>query len=225
MNPACILGKLPWQGIHDGSTIGRIKRIGIKKGSISPEELADGLNPGFCRSLKASRMLAYDQLPNFNLFRTIFETVLREERAKLKTDEMTFDWLEKNVNLEFGFDKKHAAKTKTNGVKVSEVAIEQGDAGKRLPALQLPGKVMEIRTVGSGLPPPVWNGEPPPTTPRKKSVNFKNISQTNVSLPNVTALPLDNSNSTIPAVESLRNVTQSLTDATKHKSRCEVVVI
>ncbi|GAV06155.1 hypothetical protein RvY_16183 [Ramazzottius varieornatus] len=103
-------GKLPWQGIHDGSTIDRIKRIGIKKGSISPEDLCQDLPDAFCRSLKASRQLAYDQLPNYNLFRSLFQKVLNETTDSSSGMASPFDWLQKNVNLDFGYDKKEREK-------------------------------------------------------------------------------------------------------------------
>ena len=88
-------GKLPWQGIPAKNKEERYRKIMEKKLATSPEELCMGYPPQFAEYIKYTRLLEYEQNPDYNYLRNLFISVLNSEGCKI---DCYYDWDKETIN-------------------------------------------------------------------------------------------------------------------------------
>ena len=90
-------GSLPWQGLRVDKRDDRYKKIYEKKKATTPEELCLGYPNEFTEYVKYTRNLDFEQNPDYNYLKTLFDNVMKANNVK---NDFMFDWLsEKERNL------------------------------------------------------------------------------------------------------------------------------
>jgi hypothetical protein len=82
-------GQLPWQGIKAGSPKQKEERVQEKKKTWTPERLTEGLPPEFATFLVYVRGLAFDERPDYQYARTLFQTAFHKGGYQYDS---IFDW-------------------------------------------------------------------------------------------------------------------------------------
>ncbi|KAI9302308.1 kinase-like domain-containing protein [Cunninghamella echinulata] len=85
-------GSLPWQGLRANTNKQKYEKIGEKKQSTSIKDLCEGYPNEFAIYLQYVRKLGFDEAPDYDFLRDLFNKVLREEGG----DDGVYDWMQKN---------------------------------------------------------------------------------------------------------------------------------
>ena len=83
-------GSLPWQGLRVDKRDDRYKKIYEKKKATTPEELCFGFPNEFTEYVKYTRNLDFEQNPDYNYLKTLFDNVMKANNVK---NDFMFDWL------------------------------------------------------------------------------------------------------------------------------------
>ncbi|KAJ3170009.1 casein kinase I [Irineochytrium annulatum] len=83
-------GSLPWQGLKAATNKQKYEKIGEKKQAVPIKELCDGFPEEFAEYLAYSRGLKFDEEPDYNKLRQLFNKVLQRNG---ETDDGVFDWM------------------------------------------------------------------------------------------------------------------------------------
>ena len=83
-------GSLPWQGLRVDKRDDRYKKIYEKKKATTPEELCYGFPNEFTEYVKYTRNLDFEQNPDYNYLKTLFDNVMKANNVK---NDFMFDWL------------------------------------------------------------------------------------------------------------------------------------
>lgn len=82
-------GRLPWQGIYAKSVESKLLRIGEMKAGKPFQELLDNSPPEFNAYFKHCRSLGFEDEPNYELLRQLFEQGLKQRGW---TRDGKYDW-------------------------------------------------------------------------------------------------------------------------------------
>ncbi|CAO3589658.1 unnamed protein product [Absidia cylindrospora] len=82
-------GSLPWQGLKANTNKQKYERIGEKKQSMSIADLCSGYPNEFAVYLQYVRKLGFDEAPDYDFIRELFNKVLREDCD----DDELYDWM------------------------------------------------------------------------------------------------------------------------------------
>ena len=112
-------GGLPWQGLKAATNKQKYEKIGEKKQLTPVKELCEGFPGEFGQYLQYVRELGFEDTPDYDYLRGLFDTVLKKEG---NTDDGQYDWMYINngkgweasvvISLSLGrinFEKKHAS--------------------------------------------------------------------------------------------------------------------
>ncbi|ORY04225.1 kinase-like protein [Basidiobolus meristosporus CBS 931.73] len=83
-------GSLPWQGLKAATNKQKYERIGEKKQTTPVKELCEGFPEEFATYLTHVRKLGFEETPNYNYLRGLFDKVLSKLGQK---DDGIYDWM------------------------------------------------------------------------------------------------------------------------------------
>ncbi|KAJ3218744.1 casein kinase I [Dinochytrium kinnereticum] len=83
-------GSLPWQGLKAATNKQKYEKIGEKKQAVPVKELCDGFPEEFAEYLSYSRNLKFEDEPNYNYLKGLFNKVLQRNGD---VDDGVFDWM------------------------------------------------------------------------------------------------------------------------------------
>ncbi|GAU94381.1 hypothetical protein RvY_06163 [Ramazzottius varieornatus] len=75
------IGHLPWQGLPGSTFAEKCKRILEKKLKLGVEDVCKGAPVEFCKFMKYSRTLEYEEKPDYNFCRQLFHDMIAREKA------------------------------------------------------------------------------------------------------------------------------------------------
>ena len=84
-------GKLPWQGVSGTKKMERYLKIYKMKKNVTPEDLCKSLPPQMISFVKYVKHLEFEQDPDYNYLRKIFQSILKQR--KLNIDSLVFSWI------------------------------------------------------------------------------------------------------------------------------------
>ena len=84
--------RLPWQGAPGKTKMERYLKIYEMKKNISPQNLCSGLPPEMAEYIRYSKNLGFEQDPDYNYLRNLFEKMLK--RIHNMKDQLIFSWIE-----------------------------------------------------------------------------------------------------------------------------------
>ncbi|KAJ2781020.1 Palmitoylated plasma membrane-bound casein kinase [Coemansia javaensis] len=82
-------GSLPWQGLKAGTNKQKYEKIGERKQQVGVRELCEGFPPEFAVYLSTVRKYAFEETPDYDYLRGLFDTVLANAG---ETDDGMYDW-------------------------------------------------------------------------------------------------------------------------------------
>ncbi|ORX91767.1 casein kinase I [Basidiobolus meristosporus CBS 931.73] len=83
-------GSLPWQGLKAATNKQKYERIGEKKQTTPIKELCEGFPDEFATYLTYVRKLGFEETPNYNYMRELFDKVLSRLGQQ---DDGIYDWM------------------------------------------------------------------------------------------------------------------------------------
>ncbi|KAI9253100.1 kinase-like domain-containing protein [Helicostylum pulchrum] len=83
-------GSLPWQGLKAATNKQKYERIGDKKQTTTVKDLCEGFPEGFGRYLHYARKLDFDENPDYEYMKDLFDKVLN---SMGETDDGIYDWM------------------------------------------------------------------------------------------------------------------------------------
>jgi casein kinase 1 len=83
-------GGLPWQGLKAATNKQKYEKIGEKKQLTPVKELTEGFPGEFGQYLQYVRDLGFEDAPDYDFLRGLFDTVLKKEGS---TDDGQYDWM------------------------------------------------------------------------------------------------------------------------------------
>jgi casein kinase 1 len=83
-------GGLPWQGLKAATNKQKYEKIGEKKQSTPIKELCEGFPPEFGQYLQYVRELGFEDTPDYDYLRGLFDTILKKEG---NSDDGNYDWM------------------------------------------------------------------------------------------------------------------------------------
>ena len=90
-------GKLPWMGISAKKKGEKYEKIKTTKADTSFETLLEGYPSEFVKYMRYSRNLAFDQKPDYQFLRKLFESVLHKNGWQ---EDSEFDWVKPSLLAE-----------------------------------------------------------------------------------------------------------------------------
>ncbi|KAI8334223.1 kinase-like protein [Chlamydoabsidia padenii] len=85
-------GSLPWQGLKAATNKQKYERIGEKKQTTSIKDLCAGYPNEFAIYLQYVRKLGFEENPDYDFLRELFNKVLKDEMDRVVEDN-TYDWI------------------------------------------------------------------------------------------------------------------------------------
>ncbi|KAJ2958503.1 hypothetical protein NQZ79_g5917 [Umbelopsis isabellina] len=82
-------GQLPWQGLKAATNKQKYEKIGEKKQSTPVKDLCHGFPEEFGIYLQYVRKLGFEELPDYNFLRELFNKVIRSTGQE---DDLVYDW-------------------------------------------------------------------------------------------------------------------------------------
>ncbi|KAJ1646087.1 Palmitoylated plasma membrane-bound casein kinase [Coemansia asiatica] len=82
-------GSLPWQGLKAATNKQKYEKIGERKQNTPVRELCEGFPPEFATYLSTVRKYAFEETPDYNYLRGLFDSVLVSIGEK---DDGVYDW-------------------------------------------------------------------------------------------------------------------------------------
>ena len=79
-------GRLPWQGLKGDENKTQIEKIGDKKLMVSTERLCEGISRCFYEYLNYCKQLKYEEKPDYQYLRNLFESYAKVNEIKLSYD-------------------------------------------------------------------------------------------------------------------------------------------
>ena len=83
--------KLPWQGVTGARKMERYLKIYKLKKNTTPEVLCEGLPPEMTEYMKYAKQLEFEQEPNYNYLRKLFNKMLK--RVHNTNEQLVFSWI------------------------------------------------------------------------------------------------------------------------------------
>ena len=83
--------KLPWQGVTGTRKMERYLKIYKLKKNTTPEVLCEGLPPEMTEYMKYAKQLEFEQEPNYNYLRKLFNRMLK--RVHNTNEQLVFSWI------------------------------------------------------------------------------------------------------------------------------------
>ena len=83
--------KLPWQGVTGARKMERYLKIYKLKKNTTPEVLCEGLPPEMTEYMKYAKQLEFEQEPNYNYLRKLFNRMLK--RVHNTNEQLVFSWI------------------------------------------------------------------------------------------------------------------------------------
>ena len=83
--------KLPWQGVTGARKMERYLKIYKLKKNTTPEVLCEGLPPEMTEYMKYAKKLEFEQEPNYNYLRKLFNRMLK--RVHNTNEQLVFSWI------------------------------------------------------------------------------------------------------------------------------------
>ena len=83
--------KLPWQGVTGARKMERYLKIYKLKKNTTPEVLCEGLPPEMTEYMKYAKNLEFEQEPNYNYLRKLFNKMLK--RVHNTNEQLVFSWI------------------------------------------------------------------------------------------------------------------------------------
>ena len=105
-------GNLPWMGVPGKNEAEKVKKIKELKEESSFETLFEGLPPEFAKFGIYSRLLQFEQRPDYEYCRKLFQQVLH--RLGVPQDDTDFDWIVKREELIKQVAKEEEAEARRN---------------------------------------------------------------------------------------------------------------
>ncbi|KAJ2892164.1 Palmitoylated plasma membrane-bound casein kinase [Coemansia aciculifera] len=99
-------GSLPWQGLKAATNKQKYEKIGERKQHTPVRELCEGFPPEFATYLTTVRKYSFEETPDYNYLRGLFDTVLANNGDK---DDDVYDW--NLLNNGYGYAASSAAVT------------------------------------------------------------------------------------------------------------------
>ncbi|KAJ2763851.1 Palmitoylated plasma membrane-bound casein kinase [Coemansia nantahalensis] len=96
-------GSLPWQGLKAANNKQKYEKIGERKQQVGVRELCEGFPPEFAVYLSTVRKYAFEETPDYDYLRGLFDTVLTNMG---ETDDGMYDW--RKLNNGRGYDSSSA---------------------------------------------------------------------------------------------------------------------
>ena len=84
-------GKLPWQGVTGTKKMERYLKIYKMKKNVTPEDLCKSLPPQMAEFTKYVKQLEFEQEPDYNYLRSLFNSILKQRKKDFDT--LTFSWI------------------------------------------------------------------------------------------------------------------------------------
>jgi len=97
-------GGLPWQGLKAATNKQKYEKIGEKKQSTAIKELCEGFPPEFGQYLQYVRELGFEDTPDYDYLRGLFDTILKKEG---NSDDGNYDWMYINNGKGWEASAKH----------------------------------------------------------------------------------------------------------------------
>ncbi|KAJ2550063.1 Palmitoylated plasma membrane-bound casein kinase, partial [Coemansia sp. RSA 1933] len=82
-------GSLPWQGLKAATNKQKYEKIGERKQQVGVRELCEGFPPEFAIYLSTVRKYAFEEAPDYEYLRGLFDKVLANMR---ESDDDMYDW-------------------------------------------------------------------------------------------------------------------------------------
>ena len=118
-----LLGKLPWQGLPIKPKEDRYVKIMEKKRDTNPEDLCKGLHKNFQIYIEYTRNLGYEENPDYDMLKKLFEDILNSEGFDL---DFIYDWSCPD-DIKKSESKKSNLDFENDGVEKSNNDIEKGN--------------------------------------------------------------------------------------------------
>ncbi|KAI8890879.1 kinase-like protein [Backusella circina FSU 941] len=99
-------GSLPWQGLKAATNKQKYERIGEKKQTTDIKDLCEGFPEEFGEYLQYTRKLGFDEIPDYDYLKDLFDKVLENE-----TDDGIYDWMLLNGGK--GWEQRYRATSPT----------------------------------------------------------------------------------------------------------------
>ncbi|KAJ1848790.1 Palmitoylated plasma membrane-bound casein kinase [Coemansia sp. RSA 2708] len=96
-------GSLPWQGLKAATNKQKYEKIGERKQQVGVRELCEGFPPEFAVYLSTVRKYAFEETPDYDYLRGLFDTVLANLGV---ADDGMYDW--RLLNNGSGYDSSSA---------------------------------------------------------------------------------------------------------------------
>ena len=84
-------GKLPWQGVTGTKKMERYLKIYKMKKNVTAEDLCKSLPPQMVQFTKYIKHLEFEQEPDYNYLRSLFNSILKQRKINL--DSLIFSWI------------------------------------------------------------------------------------------------------------------------------------